>query len=215
MKKDWEIGLEKIDARLDRIAAMQEEYDRRCQAEYEKRQAEYEKRQAEYEKWKSEYEKRYEKTERLVKATQTSIFGVSNSNGLVAEQYFFESLEDTKIFGGIHYDDIERNIRQTKKLPDKTKVRGEYDILLSNDTAVCAIEVKYKVCKNDVAELAGRQAANFKILFPEYADYKLYLGIGGMCFEDDVEAKAKELGIGVLKLNGDAVEIDDTALKAY
>jgi hypothetical protein len=150
-----------------------------------------------------------------VKELKESIFGVSTSNGMIAEDYFYNSLSVTKTFGGVHYDDIERNIRQTRKLPDKTRVRGEYDIMLSNDNAACVIEAKYRVRKEDVTELAGRQAANFKILFPEYADYKLYLGIGGMCFEEGAEAEAKKLGMGILKLNGDAVEVQDADLKVY
>jgi predicted RecB family endonuclease len=36
-----------------------------------------------------------------------------------------------------------------------------------------------------------------------------------MCFDDGATELAKELGIGVLKLKGDAVEVSDADLKVY
>jgi hypothetical protein len=36
-----------------------------------------------------------------------------------------------------------------------------------------------------------------------------------MSFEEGVEIDAKKYGIGIMRQNGDAVEIDDADLKAY
>jgi hypothetical protein len=63
--------------------------------------------------------------------------------------------------------------------------------------------------------LVRKQVKKFKKLFPQYSNYKYYLGIGGMSFTSGVEKRAKELGVGILKLKGDVVEIYDENLKVY
>jgi hypothetical protein len=48
-----------------------------------------------------------------------------------------------------------------------------------------------------------------------YAKYKFYLGICGLSFNKQAEDAANKFGVGMLKLNGDAVEIRDKNLKVY
>jgi hypothetical protein len=127
----------------------------------------------------------------------------------MTEEYFFNSLNATKTFGGISFDKIERNKY------DVDFDNGEYDIIMINGNCVGIIEAKYRVRPNDVSKLVKQQVIRFKNLFPQYSDYKYYLGIGGMSFTNGVEKRAKELGIGILKLKGDAVEIHDENLKVY
>jgi hypothetical protein len=162
----------------------------------------------------AEIKKIQKKTAEGLQELRESVFGISTSNGMVAEDYFYNSLRDAKVFGGIHYDEVSKNWHRIRKTPGG-RVEGQYDIVLYNDVSVCIVEAKYRVRKDDVLELAGKDVANFKILFPDYTDYKFYLGIGGMCFEDGAEAEAKKLGMGILKLNGDAVEVQDADLKVY
>jgi hypothetical protein len=86
-----------------------------------------------------------------------------------------------------------------------------------NDVSVCLLEIKSKVRAEDVTNLVKTQLSAFNFLFPKYAPpkYTTYLGIGGMAFEAGAKEKAKELGVGILKLKGEVVEIDDKNLKAY
>jgi hypothetical protein len=63
--------------------------------------------------------------------------------------------------------------------------------------------------------MAVEKVAAFRSLFPEYKDYKLYLGIAGFSMDGEVEDEAKRLGIGLLKQDGDAVKTVDIPLKAY
>jgi flagellar biosynthesis GTPase FlhF len=202
-----------------RWAKEQTEYEKQKaerQAEYEKQKAE---RQAEYERQKAEQDKRWaERDARVDKELQEmrdNFNGVNKSHGMMSENYFYRSLLDNPTFGGVHFDEVIPKMKLIRKFPDKTRIEGEYDIVLTNDSAVCLIESKYRVRKNDVTDLAGRKVNNFKILFPEYADYKFYLGIGGMSFEENSETVANELGIGIMTLNGDAVTVHDENLKVY
>ncbi|MCL2184038.1 MAG: hypothetical protein FWB85_11290 [Chitinispirillia bacterium] len=163
----------------------------------------------------AEREKSYAKLEKAIFGVNREVNGISKSNGMAAEEYFFESLEESKTFGGMHFDRVRENIKNSKKLEDGSTLDGQYDIVMYNDTAVCIIEVKYRFKKDDVRNVAKWHAGTFKRLFPEYAGYEIYLGIGSMCFEEDVEEAARQLGIGVLKVKGDAVEIYDESLKTF
>jgi hypothetical protein len=77
------------------------------------------------------------------------------------------------------------------------------------------VEIKYKADKEDVEKLADRQLENFRILYPEYAKNKIYLGIAGFSIDEHAEKEACERGIAILKQNGDAIEVLDANLKAY
>jgi len=163
-------------------------------------------------------ERAYEAAEKAGKAVfgvKGELIGISRSNWMMTEDYFYESLYESMTFGGIHFDRIRRNIGHSKKLADGSTLDGEYDIVMYNDTAVCLVEVKYKFRGDDVRQVAKWYAATFKRLFPEYANSKIYVGVGGMAFEAGAVAIAKQSGIGVLRLKGDAVVICDDGLKAY
>jgi len=169
-----------------------------------------------------EREASLEKLEKAVAETTKAVFGVDkkvngigDSNGMLAEDYFYESLNKTKTLGGLHFDIVSRNMKGALKLEDGTTLDEEYDTVMINDTAVCVVEVKYKVEKQDINRLAKKRVHNFKKLFPMYANYKIYLAFGGLTFQKGAVDVANELGLGVLRLNGDAVEIYDDNLKAY
>ncbi len=187
------------------------------QAEYEKRQkeyqAEYEKRQKEYQ---AAYEKRQTKLDAQIAATNASVNGISDSNGMFAEELFFNTLSEKKEFAGIHFDDVADDFGYMLKLSDGTRLKDQFDIVMLNDVAVALVEVKYRARKADVKTLAGQKVKNFKILFPVYKDLKIYLGLGALAYEDDVIDEARKYGIGLLKQVGNAIEYEtDWAVKAY
>ena len=104
---------------------------------------------------------------------------------------------------------IEKNLKQkTKKLKD------EYDIVLYNNTSVAIIEVKYKAHKNDVAQVL-KKAETFKILCPDYKDFKIYLGLASMAFYPELEQECIDQGIAIIKQVGDTVVICDEHLKVF
>jgi len=74
--------------------------------------------------------------------------------------------------------------------------------------------VKYRARKYHIDGLLNK-VGKFRTQFPFYAGHKVLLGIGALSYEAGVEADAKAHGIGIMKANGDAVEIDDVNLKAY
>ena len=141
--------------------------------------------------------------------------GISSSNGMYAEDHFYASLRETKMFGGVHFDEVEQNVGGMLKFKDGTKLRGQFDVVLYNDTAICLIEVKYRLRKEDVLKAIEKDVDNFKKLFPVYEKYNFYLAVGGMAIDDKVIETAEQHGVGVVKLMGGKVEILDKNLKVY
>ena len=145
----------------------------------------------------------------------SEVKGIAKSNGMMAEDYFYASLNKSKTLGGVHFDSIIRNVANGITLEDGKKINEEFDTLMYNKTSLCIVEVKYKVERQDVRKLAKKRVQHFKLLFPMYANYKIYLAVGGMTFEKGAVDAAKELGMGVLQLDGDAVVVYDKDLKVY
>jgi len=140
---------------------------------------------------------------------------IGHNNGLVAEEIVYHSLNKNMTFAGIEFDSIDKGFTREKKLPDGRKVKGEYDVILKNGSAIAIIEVKHRVGQEALDRLITVQLPRFKQIFPEYKDFKMYLGLGGMSFEKGIAEKAREQGIATLTLSGDAVEINDANVKAW
>jgi hypothetical protein len=149
-------------------------------------------------------------TDRMIQNVSRQLGGMANSDGDAAEEHFATSLADKMMFAGQHYDAIDFKVK--RKVRD---LYGEFDIVLYNGTAVAIIEVKSKAREADVEKLVTRQLPDFRSLFPQYRDYAVYLGIGGMSFDERVGAKARELGVGILRQKGDTIEADTGHIRAY
>ena len=181
----------------------------------EKRMAEHDKEMSELWKLHKENEKGSAELQKSQEEMQKVLSGIGISNGLVAEDLIFNSLNKSKLFGGITFDDIVQGIKRGKRLPDGSKVIGEYDVVLFNGAAIAIIDVKYRVRKEDIDYLIDVQMPKFKVLFPQYKDFDVYLGLGGMSFQKSVERDALQRGVGTFKLKGEAVEINDKHLKVW
>ena len=152
-----------------------------------------------------------EEIKRIQKENARMIGGISNSNGEVAESYFINSFEKKLYFAKQDYDHFSPNLRKKSK---KLNLQGEYDLVMYNCTSVAIIEIKYKAKKEDVEPLLLK-AQTFKQLFPEYANYTLYLGLAGLHVNVTAEKEAIKQGIAVIKQVGENMVINDTYLKAF
>ena len=113
--------------------------------------------------------------------------------------------------GGIKFDAINKNVSFSKK-----GINGEFDIVLVNGDAIGLVESKYKVTQANIKDLITKKPSSFRLLFPEFKEYKFYLGIAGMSFENKgVEDQAHKAGIAILKQKGDVLLVDDSNLKVY
>ena len=127
---------------------------------------------------------------------------VTNNQGEVAEEFFFNSLANDTHLGSIHFDDIEKNGHKRRG-----KTEEEYDIIKTNGDAIGIVEVKYKAHKNDLDKL-DRKMQNFKKLFPIYQNYKQYGAIAAFHINDDAKKEALKRGYFVLQRSGDLVHTE-------
>ena len=134
----------------------------------------------------------------------------SNNQGCFAEEYFYNSFDyGRQNFFGEEFDVIKKNLNVfTPKLED------EYDIVLYNDDAIAIVEVKFKAHVNDI-DTVLKKAETFKILYPYYKDYKIYLGLASLSFYPELEQECISEGIAIIKQVGDSVVINDEHLKVF
>ncbi|MCL2072727.1 MAG: DUF4890 domain-containing protein [Marinilabiliaceae bacterium] len=152
---------------------------------------------------RAEYEKRIKKLE-----VHTGTW--ATNHGAFAEEYFFNSFEKGQYnFFGEKFDEISKNL--------KNRLRGiedEFDIVLFNHIAAAIIETKFKAHENDIPKIL-KKVDTFRFLFPQYKDFKIYLGLASLCFYDKLEKECIVNGIAVIKQVGEAVVINYDNLKVF
>jgi predicted RNase H-like nuclease (RuvC/YqgF family) len=152
--------------------------------------------------------KQVDKTTEQMKETTESlkkigkmVGGISNNQGDVAEEFFYNSLASKPRLAGIDYDFINKNAH--KRIG---KVEDEYDILLVNGKDVAIIETKYKAHTRDVERLINKKYENFKKLYPEYKDYTHHLGLASFNINEDVKELASQNNVILIQRKGDLIE---------
>ena len=208
-----------FDARLEKSRRDREkssaEFDARLEEsrrEADKRSAEADKRAAEADKRAAEADKSMADLKKHLKEIQQKIGGIDESNGLMAEEMIYNSLEKDMTFGGIKFDDIDRNVKLKSKF---LNLQGEYDVVLKNGDTIAIIETKYKVRKENIEKILNKQLSDFRILFPMFSNYKILLGVGGMSFDKNAEEEAKKAGVGIIKILGDKIEYYTEGIRMY
>ena len=177
-------------------------------AAFEKSSAEFDKRSAEFDKRSAEADKRSAETDRQIRELNDKVNGISRSNGLFAEEYFFNSFSEGKrTFLGETYDAIKKNLKGTES-------NDEYDVVFINGKSVCIIEIKYKARLDDIPKIISK-ADTFRINFPNYKNHRVYFAMASMMFNQRVEDECKNEGIAVVKQDGDIVITNYENLKAF
>ena len=169
---------------------------------------------AEYEQWRKDYNQEREKAaadfDKQMKEINKTLGGWANNHGSFAEEYFFNSFENgKKNFFGEEFDKVK------KKLTNYWQgIEDEYDIVLYNHSSVALIEVKYKAHENDIPKVL-KKVETYRILFPDYKDFKIYLGLASLSFYHGLEQECIKQGIAIIKQLGDTVVINDSHLKVF
>ena len=127
--------------------------------------------------------------------------GISNNQGDVAEEFFYNSMKAKPILNGVIYDFIDKNVTRSKQ-----DIEDEYDILMVNGKDVAIIETKYKAHTNDIDKLINKKYENFKKLYPEYANYNHHLGLASFNINDDIKEKASQNNVILIQRKGNLIE---------
>ena len=157
-----------------------------------------------------ETDKKIAETDRLIKEHSKIIFGISESNGMYAEDYFYNVFKEDPTLGKMHFDDVQRN-RVFKGLQGEN---AEYDIVMLNDKNIAIIETKYRARDSDVDQVLDH-AVSFRRWFPQYKKHKVYLGLASMNIRESTAAKARKRGIAVIRQRGGKLVYSDDNLIAF
>ena len=144
---------------------------------------------------------RQAKTEATVEKLARMYGGVANNQGLVAEEFYYNSFKHNPVLQGIHFDSVYKNLTNNSH-----GIEDEYDILLLNGRDVFIIEVKYKAHPRDLQTLIRKKAVNFRTLFPHYQDHHLHLGLASFYIDDETKQSALDQNVTVLQRKGDVIE---------
>ena len=161
---------------------------------------------------RAEYDKRSAELDRRIKEVNDSVNGISKSNGMFAEEFFFTTIEEgeKKIFG----EQFDECFSLQKRKNKAHQLKGEQDIILSSNEAVAFVEVKYRARKEDAEKIIAK-LPNLRILYPQHNLKRIYLGIAALSFDMDVETACNKNGIAIVKQVGDTVVVNDEYLKAH
>ena len=132
-------------------------------------------------------------------------------DGLYAGEYFLTAFYYGKrTFFGVEFDDIDVEFYPWNQDIE----RHEYDLVMFSETAVAIIEIEYKACVKDIAYILEKVAA-FKLLTPDYANCKIYVGLVTQSFSPELEQECIKQGIIVIKQIDGTVVINDAHLKVF
>jgi hypothetical protein len=156
-----------------------------------------------------ETDRRMGKTDKKLDRLGEILGGVSNNQGAVTEEFFFNSLSKDIHLGLIYFDDITMSSHKRRG-----NIEEEYDLLLTNGDAIGIIEVKYKLHENDLAKLE-RKLSNFKLLYPMYENYTLYGAMASFHVNNDAKKAVLEGGYFLLQRQGDLIQTDSGNIKTF
>jgi hypothetical protein len=177
-------------------------------ASSERLDRELQKSRAEFDQRHAKSEKETEALRELVKQVSQQLGGIGKNNGLIAEEYFFNSFKkgEKKIFGE-RFDQIAQNLKGTE-------TADEYDIVMLNGQALGIVEVKHKAHENDLANILTK-AETFRKNFPKYANHRVYLGLASMAFYPVLEEECTKQGIAIIKQVGGTMVVNEENLKTF
>jgi hypothetical protein len=139
--------------------------------------------------------------------------GIANSNGEMAEDFFFNTFRRDKIFLNETFD----TIRKDYLYSTTGGYHGpESDIVLFNGKSVAIIEVKYNAKPDniDVNDLISNVAL-FREYSPAYKNHNVYLGVAAMSFKKGLATKLHKEGIATIHPLGKRIIIYDKNVKAF
>ena len=146
----------------------------------------------------------------IIKKLSEQIGGIGNNNGDVAEEFFYNGLANKMSIGKFRFDSIGKRVKEKRG-----NVEDEFDIILRNSNTVVITEVKYKFHPDDVGKLLSKKIPNFKKLFPNYKNFKIYGAIAALSLPDDTKNIAIEKGFFVLTQSGENIKLVNDKVKNY
>ena len=159
-----------------------------------------------------ETDRKFQETREHIRELGNHIGGISNSIGDMAEDYFYNTFKKDKTFANQIFDKVKRNVMYDKW----NEVVIEYDILLFNGTSVVIIEVKFNAKPENIkVEKLISRIDIFKMLYPDYKNHNIYLGVAAMSFKKKTAKKLHSAGIATIHQVGKKMIVYDKEIKCF
>jgi hypothetical protein len=146
-------------------------------------------------------EKQNAKTNASIEKVNILLDGIGNNQGLAAEEEFFNSFVKSMHLGDIEFHSIERNT-----LKRANGIQDEFDIVMTNSDLIMIAEVKFKFHPKDVKTVL-KKVSNFKKLYPQYHQYKIYGAVAGKILPQETIEKAKMYNLFVVAQEGNNLRL--------
>ena len=169
-----------------------------------------------FEKMFQETDKKFQETDRLFKEMREEskeswrklnkvgklVGNMGRNNGTYAEEYFYRRLKNHRELLNIKFKEIDRYVKRETGTLD-----GQYDLVLHNCDYLFVVEVKSKLIPTDIVKFKEKSLPKFKLLFPHYADKKLYIVMAGLVVVEDCKPLCEDYGFLLLTQTGKDIAI--------
>ncbi len=214
--------LDRITQRQEEFAKQQEEFAKQQQessARWEKerveRNAAWEKerveRNAAWEKQMQErdaaWEKEMKEERRLRKESNKKLESYITVESDIQEDAYYRTgqreIEEKGfiMIGGVAYDSVDKNVKGRFE-----KVVGQYDVVFYNRSHIFIVEVKHKLRLDDFDQVF-RHKETFPVVFPQYQDFQIHLGLACQSIPEHLISHAKAKGVYLLQPEADQIKI--------
>ena len=188
-----------------KVRKEQEEKEKQARKEQEEKEKQARKEQEEKEK------QEWKEMRAYLKEIEREVGGIAHSNGEMAEEYFYNAFKKNMTFVNETFDTIKKNLSYNDGYHE-----AEFDIVLFNGKSAALIEVKYNAKPNNVEiEKLISRVEVFRILFPKYAHYEIYLGVAAMSFKKDLVWRLHRAGIATVRPVGKKMVVYDKSVKVF
>ncbi|MBF0628486.1 MAG: hypothetical protein HQL91_09730 [Magnetococcales bacterium] len=197
-RAEWERRMQETDRQMreSRAEAEREMRESRAEADRQMRES-----RAETERQMRETERQMRETDLKIKAVTKQIGELGGRLGEFVEEMIKPSCIAMFQARGIQVDEI---LGRVKKIVNGKQM--EIDLLLANTVDAVLIEVKSRLTAEDVQEHLDR-LADFKKLFPRYADCRVYGAVAGMVIASEADRFAMRKGLFVIAQTGESVQL--------
>jgi hypothetical protein len=215
MVAETRLKSEESDKKFDKMVAETRQKSEESDKKFDKMVAETRQKSEEadkkFDKMVAETRLHSEKADKRLNKLGKYLGGIAHSNGEMAEAYFYNAFKKDKTFVQEKFDYVQRPTKITNG-----EVEAEFDILLFNGTSVAMIEVKYNAKPENVSikRLISRVAL-LKILYPNYKNHKIYLGVAAMSFKENFEDELHANGIATICQIGKKMVVFDKDVKVF
>jgi hypothetical protein len=138
--------------------------------------------------------------------------GVSNSNGDMAEEYFYNTLRKDKTFVNEKFDKIRQNVLYGE---DEHDPDMECDIILTNGNSIALIEVKYRAKHDNIKIDKLIKRAMYLKEKDIYKNHNFYLGVAAMSFDNKLAKELRQAGIATIHHRGKKMVVYDKEVKVF